>query len=57
MQPLVRAYREFIGAVSEVQSGRGSPANLRAKAQAVEDAEAKVNANRDVMEKMLQEGV
>jgi len=42
---------------SRVQSGGGSIANLRTKVRAINDAEAKVNANRTVLEKLIREGV
>ena len=42
---------------SRVQSGGGSIANLRTKVRAINDAEAKVNANRTVPEKLIREGV
>jgi hypothetical protein len=57
MIPLVDAYREFIKAVADAQAGAITLPQLKARIKAVEDAETKVKANRDMMEKMLREGV
>jgi hypothetical protein len=57
MIPLVSAYRDFISAVADAQAGTGSRRAIEDRLRNVEDAEAKVKANRDVMEKMLREGV
>ena len=52
-----RDYREFIKAVADAQAGAITLPQFKARIKAVEDAESKVKANRDMMEKMLREGV
>lgn len=55
--PLVDAWRDIIKAVSDVDTGRASPKVLEGKSQAVFDAMTKLDTNRELMEKMLNEGV
>jgi hypothetical protein len=55
--PLVDAWRDFIKAVSDVDTGRASSKVLEGKSQAVFDAMTKLDTNRELMEKMLNEGV
>ena len=55
--PLVDAWREFIRALGDVRTGVGSVQTLQMRASTLEDAAVKLNARRDVMEKMLREGV
>ena len=55
--PLLDSYRDFLRGVADAQAGTIPVNALKARIKAVEDAEAKVKVNRDVMEKMLREGV
>ncbi|HYO11149.1 MAG TPA: S16 family serine protease [Tepidisphaeraceae bacterium] len=55
--PLIDAWRDFFRSVGEVQAGRLPVQQLGPKVKALENAAAKINANRDVMEKMVREGV
>ncbi len=57
MIPLVNAYTDFVQGVSDYQSRRITIQALTAKAQAVDDALAKVNANHELIQKMLTEGI
>jgi hypothetical protein len=57
VMPLVTAWRNFIRELNDVQTSNASRANLRMRAQAVLDAMAKLSTDRDLMEKMLKEGV
>ncbi len=55
--PLVDAWRNFIKEMDDVETGNASPANLENRRQAVLDAMSKLDADRDLMEKMMHEGI
>jgi hypothetical protein len=55
--PLLDAYREFVRAVADAQAGSISIKALEGRVKAVSDAEARFETNRDLMEKLLREGV
>jgi hypothetical protein len=55
--PFVNAWTDLIKAISDVETGGGSVKTVEAKQQEVNDAMAKLRTNRDLMEKMLHEGI
>jgi hypothetical protein len=55
--PFVNAWTDLIKALNDAETGVGSPEVLKAKLQQVDDAMAKLRTNRDLMEKMLHEGI
>lgn len=57
IQPLIDAWSEFIQAWSDAQSGQGSYPLAESKRQALLATMNKLNANRELAQKMLQEGI
>lgn len=57
MLPLIDALRNFMRELNEAANGRGSQRDIETRAQAVQDAMAKVETDRDLMQKMLNEGI
>ena len=55
--PFVNAWTDFIKGVNDVQTGLAPPQTLEKKLQRVDDEMAKLSTNRDLMEKMLHEGI
>jgi hypothetical protein len=57
VRPLIDAWSRFIGAWNEMQEGFGSPRSVEEQRQSLLDEMAKENANEDLMQKMLKEGM
>jgi hypothetical protein len=57
VQPMIDAWSEFISMCSEAEAGRATEDQLDAKRQALLNVMAHLNANKDMIEKMLNEGV
>ncbi len=55
--PFVNAWSDMIKAWNDLETGVGSPQMLQAKVKQFEDVMAKLKTNRDLMEKMLHEGI
>jgi hypothetical protein len=57
VQPLIDAWSEFIQAISDAEAGRASADLIDDKRHALLDVMARLDANQDMIEKMLHEGV
>jgi len=57
VRPLIDAWVSFIGAWNEMQEGIGSPQSVEKRRQALLDEMAKEDADVDLMQKMLREGM
>ena len=57
VRPLIDAWSGFIGAWNKMQEGIGSPQSVEERRQSLLDEMAKENANADLMQKMLKEGM
>jgi hypothetical protein len=57
IQPYVDAWREFIEACSQAESGQGTVESVESKRQALFNEMDRLGTNRELAQKMLQEGI
>jgi hypothetical protein len=57
MRPLIDAWVRFIAAWNQMQEGLDSPKEVEQQRQLLLDEMAKENADADLMQKMLKEGI
>lgn len=57
VRPLIDAWVRFIAAWNELQEGQDSPKEVEERRQSLLDEMAKENADADLMQKMLKEGI
>jgi hypothetical protein len=55
--PFVNAWSDFIKAFNDAETGAGPPQAVQQKLQKVDDEMAKLQTNRELMEKRLHEGI
>jgi hypothetical protein len=57
VRPLIDAWSRFIWGWNMFQAGNVSRDTVESQAQAIDDAMAKLQADQDLMQKMLKEGI